>query len=395
LPRSYLRKLKILEVFQKIVLKRALLCMVKTNPHDHTLYKLRLQELEKLAEVAGYKVVERVVQVRRREHSSFCVGKGKVDEIKDLIRDKNIDIVIFYNILKSNQKYNLEKAFEVQVIDRYDLILEIFDKSASDKISKLQIELARLTKAFPYEKLKAGIRYLTEHPGKKSMGEYAYHSVIKQLRKRIKRVKSELGVLREIHEKRIRERKEKGKPIICLTGFYGAGKTSIFNRLTGLSKPVTGRPFTTLSSKYYLINNHTLEMFIIDTIGFALDLDPRLVESFNLTLNDIKASDIVLLIVDISDPIGILLLKLKTSLQILRDLGVTHDKIILVLNKIDKINESEIKKKIVFLHGYISVFEYVLVSAKTGEGFEDLLNKIYRKLYETKPALLQVASDTT
>ncbi|RLE94217.1 MAG: GTPase HflX [Thermoprotei archaeon] len=370
--------------------------MVKTDPHDHTLYKIRLTELAQLAEVAGYKVVDTVIQVRRREHSSYCLGKGKVQEVKELVKKLEIDTVIFYNILKSNQKYNLEKQLNVEVIDRYDLTLEIFDKSASDKISKLQIELARLTKAFPYEKLKAAVKYLVEHPGKKSMGEYAYHSVIKQLRKRIKKVRKELEALIEIHEKRIRERKEKGKPIVCLTGYYGAGKTSIFNALTGLNKPVTGKPFTTLSSKYYLISNHTSELFIIDTIGFALDLDPRLIDSFKLTLNDIKASDIVLLIVDISDPLGLLLLKLKTSLNILKDLGITYDKIILVLNKIDKISEEELKQKLVFLHPYMSIFTYVLVSAKTGRGLDELLAKIENKLSEHKaPTLRQEVGGTT
>ncbi|MEM3715114.1 MAG: hypothetical protein QXF82_09230, partial [Nitrososphaeria archaeon] len=165
---------------------------VKTDVHDHILYKLHIEDLSNMARSIGYEPVGVVIQTMPKENVSFLFGSGKVNELKTKIREDGIEALILYNIMNSIQKLNLERMLNVKVLDRYDLTLEIFDQNASDKISKLQIELAKLLKFMPYEKLKASIRYFKNKPGPKSSGEYAYHKTIGQLKRRINQLENEI-----------------------------------------------------------------------------------------------------------------------------------------------------------------------------------------------------------
>ena len=138
-------------------------------------------------------------------------------------------------------------------------------------------------------------------------------------------------------KRQIENRKKLGYPTICIAGYYNAGKTSLFNALTGEHKPVSDRPFTTLSSKYSkrYIDPQTTVMFI-DTIGFVLDLDHRLIKSFQINFEDIRSADVVILLFEITDPPLTLQLKLSEGISLLRDIGVPTDRLILVFNKVDK-----------------------------------------------------------
>jgi len=365
-----------------ISMKSALLCMLKTNPHDHVLYRMRLGELESLAETAGYTVLERVIQVRRKEAVDYVFGKGKVDELKELVDAKGVETTIFYNILSSKQQYNLEKYLRVRVIDRYDLTLEIFDLASVDELSKLQILWARLVKAFPYRRLGASIKYKIgrEHPSFMSLGEYPYHSSLKALTGEIKKVEERIEKQRVLRMEQLENRKRLGVPIICITGYYSAGKTSLFNALTGLNKPIGSKPFTTLSSKYHLSSHSRQDIFYVDTIGFVNDLDPRLIQAFQLTLNDVTASDLVLLVLDISDPTPIMKLRLETCQEILEFLGIRIDRVILVLNKVDRLLESDVVERFHALEDNVRVYPWVLISARERIKLEDLTNMIYEKL---------------
>ncbi|MBO3842380.1 MAG: GTPase HflX [Candidatus Brockarchaeota archaeon] len=371
---------------------RAWLCMVKTDPHDHHLYRIRLGELRELSIAAGYSVAGSTIQVSPKENVAYMLGRGKLEEVKQQAAENSVESVIFYNVLTSKQKYNLEKTLGLEVLDRYDLTLKIFEISSSDRLSKLQIRLARLLKEIPYRKLLASIRFKTgrEHPGPRSLGEYAYHETVASLLKRRSMIQAEIEKRRLEKLSQLKRRREMGVPTVCITGYYNAGKTTLFNALTNLSKPVSPRPFTTLTSKYYLLPHRKLEVFLVDTIGFVLDLDPRLIASFSLTLDDIRLSDLVILTVDVSDPSDLLLLRIKTCLDILKSLSVEDRRILVVFNKCDlAAGSEEVKLKIDRAYPIIHNLPYCLVSARLRKGLDELMNQVASLLDNIAEPVLQ------
>jgi GTP-binding protein HflX len=357
--------------------------MVKTDPHDHHLYRIRLGELRELSIAAGYSVSGSTIQVNPKENVAFMLGRGKLEEVKQQVAENSVETVIFYNVLTSKQKYNLERILGVEVLDRYDLTLKIFEISSSDRLSKLQIRLARLLKEIPYQKLLASIRFKTgrEHPGPRSLGEYAYHETVASLLKRKSLIQAEIEKRRLERLLQLKRRRETGIPTVCITGYYNAGKTTLFNALTNLDKPVSPRPFTTLTSKYYLLPHRGREVFLVDTIGFVMDLDPRLIASFSITLDDIRLSDLVMLTVDVSDPSDLLLLRIKTCLDILRSLKVKDERILMVFNKCDLASGSqEVELKINRAYPLIHDLPYCVVSAKLRKGLDELMGLVVSRL---------------
>jgi len=368
---------------------KAWLCYIKTDPHDHALYKMRLEELAYLSKAAGFDIVGSSIQIRRREHPAFVVGRGKLDEIKQATSDDKVDAIIFYNVLTSKQKYNLTTSLGREILDRYDLTLRIFDLSSSDKLSKLQITLAKLIKEIPYERLVASIRYKTgkEHPGPKSLGEYSYHEIVAGLLKRRSNLQEEISRKKREKLMQLSRRKRMNIPTACIAGYYSAGKTSLFNALTNLNKAVGPKPFTTLSSKYYLLPDGKRSLFVADTIGFVADLDPRLIASFSLTLEDIRASDIVILVVDVSDPIDLMKLRIETCLDLLRKLGIGDRKIVLAFNKCDLLTgQNELQERVEELSPTIKELVHCGISAKTREGLKELMMLISSLLIEEAEA---------
>ncbi|MFX1491316.1 MAG: GTPase, partial [Promethearchaeota archaeon] len=285
-----------------------------------------------------------------------------------------------YNVLSSMQKHNLQKELGVPVIDRYEVVLQVFDREARDRVSKLQLELARLQKSYPFIKVTESERLLKERParrGGRGPGEYAYHAQLRQLRKRVAKVTSELARYRLEHQRRRQKRYELKVPMVCFVGCYNAGKTSLFNALTGADKEVSDRPFTTLASKWSMATNP--EMFFVDTIGFGLDLDPELISAFQLNLDDMRGSDILLLVVDLSDPVELLKMKIKSSLEILKETGIDTERILVVLNKVDLIARELAAEAASFIQDDYGL-PSVLVSAETEWNLDELTRRI-RRLY--------------
>lgn len=361
---------------------RALLGFVRTDPHDHMVYKAQLSDLAGIARAAGYEPVDTITQLLGKETVNFVFGRGKVEEMRRRVREVGAEALVVYNTLSSAQKLNLEKALKVKVVDRYELALEVFSLNASDKLSKMQIELARLIKSYPYEKLRASIRFVRDRPGPKSLGEYAYHSVLGQIKRRIKQLEEELEKARQIRLAQLAKRKELGIPVIALAGYYGAGKTSIFNALTKLKRPVLGRPFTTLSSKYFAVYRETPFM-LVDTIGFAMGLDPDVIHAFRLTLDDIRQSDAVILVVDISDEVPIVQLRTKTCLGILKTLGIGRGKVVVAGNKVDLVNGG-LEEKLNVLRHMAAGCDVVLTSAANKQNLWELAKVAALKALERR-----------
>ncbi|MFW9831404.1 MAG: GTPase HflX [Candidatus Thorarchaeota archaeon] len=354
--------------------------MLRRNIHDHVEWPVKLEEFVRLGEAAGFEVIETVLQTRMHAHGGYLFGRGKVSEIATLVELENIEAVAVYNELTSMQKYNLQREVGVPVFDRYEVVLQVFDQEARDRVSQLQLELARLQKSYPFVKITESERLLKEHParrGGRGPGEFAYHAQLRGVRKRIAKVISELNRYRQQNRRRMRKRRELGVPLVCVVGCYNAGKTSLFNALTGAEKEVSDRPFTTLASKWSMAGNP--EIFFVDTIGFALDLDPELISAFKLNLDDMRDADILLLVVDIADAHQVLKMKLESSLSILNATGIENARILIVLNKTDLVDNSVEEDIISFIETQYG-FGTIGISALSDSNQDDLVFQI-RELY--------------
>ncbi len=359
---------------------RVITGMVKTNVHDHYLFKIQMGELESLLRALGYRIMERIIQVRPKPTVDYIFGKGKVEEIRARVRALEPDAFVIYNTMTSKQKWNLERVLGVEVIDRYDVTLMIFREAARDILSKLQIELAALEKSFPYIKLSASMKYKKMRAGFRGGGEYAYHKQVRAVQKRMKILRRKIDKLSAHKEMEILRRLKDGSKISVLTGYYNAGKTSLFNALTGFDKPTSDMPFTTLSSKYGVVGD---SIYVVDTIGFVLDLDPRLIASFKINLLDIEYSQRPILVVDISDKDLLMRIKLRESVKILESIGKDLSNMVIAANKVDKVEQGEVDQKLKIIKEVIgSSIPIIPVSAKEGIGLDELVEEISGKRSE-------------
>ncbi|MGQ4892341.1 MAG: GTPase [Candidatus Njordarchaeia archaeon] len=299
------------------------------------LWRIKFNEFKKLASIFGYDIVSEIVQVKEKPLSSTLFGRGKIQEIRDIIEDTNAEFFLVYNTLKSIQKLNLERYLGVKVIDRYELTLEIFLENASDNISKLQIELAQIEKEIPYLKMRTRLRYSKDRPYFGAGGEYDYVPKLAEVRKRKRRIREEIERLRREKINQILRRKERGFKITTIVGYYNAGKTSLFNLLTNSDKKVSDIPFTTLESKYSKLI-YSDNILAVDTIGFVLDLDPKIIKSFEINVDDMRFADVLLITLDVSDETRLLDLKFDTVYKILKNVNALQGKkIVIAANKID------------------------------------------------------------
>ncbi len=361
--------------------KKAIICMLKTNVHDHELWKLQLDEIKKLAEAINYDIVDVIIQTKLHPNPTYIFGKGKIQELKERIAELDVKTIIFWNNLNSKQALNLITTLsvngEMDVKDLYDLTLEIFDKQATDKTSKIQIQLARTRKQLPLYKLQANIVYNKDKANFRGPGEYGFHSKIKSYDKQIASLRQEISKLKDAKIKNIQNRKKRlyNSKYICIVGHYNAGKTTLFNKITGLEKEISDKPFTTLSSKYGRYKQGK-DLFFIDSIGFVLDLDPRLIKSFELNLLDMLNADKMLYIIDASEEKSLLFHKTRYGLDLLKAIGINIlEKVVIVFNKIDKLENSEeyINKLVEEYPDPFKVLPYLNLSSEKGINIDDLI----------------------
>ena len=303
-----------------------------------------------MAESAEYTIVDRMEQVRKPD-SRYQIGAGKVQELAQLVKETGTERVIFDNPLKPVQAFNLAKATGVEAIDRFQLILEIFARRATTKEAKLQIKLARLRYELTHAKEKVRLARKEEQPGFMGLGAYevdVYYEAVKRQVQSIRRKLKKIGKKRLLHRER---RAELGFQSISLAGYTNAGKSSLFNVLTDQEAPVDDALFTTLSTKTRVVEITRKKFLLTDTVGFIDRLPLILIEAFHSTLEETIYSDLILLVVDVSEGISLIGKKLSCCLETISQIGATGIPMITVLNKIDLLSEAELDRKLENLKG--------------------------------------------
>ncbi|MGD8545198.1 MAG: GTPase HflX [Candidatus Bathyarchaeota archaeon] len=336
-----------------------------------------LEELESLAESAGYTVIGRLEQIRQQD-SRYQIGSGKVQELARLVEENNAQRTIFDNQLKPVQAYNLAKATAVEAIDRFQLILEIFARRATTNEAKLQIQLARLRYELTRAKERVRLAKKEEQPGFMGLGAYEVDVYFETVKRRIQSIRNKL---RRIRKRRILHRKrrtELGFQSISLAGYTNAGKSSLFNSLTEEEVLVDEGLFTTLSTTTRLVKILEKKILLTDTVGFIDRLPLKLIEAFNSTLEETIYSDLILLVVDVSEPIDLIKKKLSCCLQTIAQIGASGIPKMTILNKIDLLSETELSQKLITLNKETQ--KLLPVSALYRSNLKMLKQEIQRKL---------------
>ena len=322
-------------VEQKETKEKVILVGCHTNGDDDARFDYSMEELGALTETAQGEVIASVVQKRDRVHPATYIGKGKVEELKALVEELEADIVIFNDELSPSQKRNLGSEMEARIIDRTQLILDIFAQRARSKEGKLQVELAQLQYMLPrlagqgtaLSRLGAGI-------GTRGPGETKLESDRRHIRRRIDDIKSQLSVIVQ-HRDRYRERRKKNKTFqVAIVGYTNAGKSTLFNRLSEAESYEENQLFATLDPMTRkLILPRGFLALITDTVGFIQDLPTTLIAAFRSTLEEVKEADLLLHVVDMSNPDYYQ--HEKTVKKLLDDLEVKDIPQITVYNKRD------------------------------------------------------------
>ena len=337
--------------------KTAVLLVRQSPGRSFDPYKMK--ELVGLARAAGYRVLAEISQRRGRDHL-FQMGRGKIEEALSYRPQK----LIFYNPLSPSQVYNIRSTFGAPVLDRFNLILEIFSCRAFTREAKLQVELARLSYDAPQVRSALALKKRGEQPGFRGAGAYE-QSMYHDIRARMAKIRSELSSVEDKGESRRQRRREQGFDLVALAGYTNAGKSTLLNCLTGSEVRVQDQPFTTLSPTTRALDVLGRRVLLTDTVGFIDDLPHFLIKAFRSTLSEISEADLVLLVADISDPIDLLRRKLIASHKALWDCNVASP-IITVLNKADRLNEREAALKAEMVR---DLTPYpILASAVTGQG---------------------------
>ena len=382
---------------------KAILIGVITPESSESECLTSLDELERLADTAGISSAARLYQNRTSPDTATYIGKGKLDEAKNIIAANEINIAIFDDELSPSQIKNIEKvlneqsSFYIEVIDRTMLILEIFEKHAHTSEGKLQVEIAQLRYTMPRltGKGKAMSRLGGGGGGagagaRRGSGETKLEIDRRNIKSRIATLEEEIKQL-EISRGVMRSRREKtGIPNIAIAGYTNSGKSTLLNYLTDAGILAENKLFATLDPTTRKLKLPAgTEVLLTDTVGLIRKLPHHLVRAFKSTLDEINYADIILLVADISDPEHQNQLEVAKSL--LTELGISDKPIVTVYNKIDAAGGEQTPLP-PFQKGADgnSDIPEVYISAKTGEGIEGLLNKIQEVLEQQRKAVVFV-----
>ncbi len=287
-----------------------------------------------LVRTALYEPIE-IVRVRGRT-TPYYIGRGKLEELRSLVDGKVGDLtLIVFDDLKPRESYGISKTLGIRVIDRVQLILEIFALHAGSQEAKLQIELARMKYELPLVRELVRRSKMGELPGFLGPGRYAIDEYYRLMRRRIVAISRKLEELRERRRRERLSRRRTRLPHVAIAGYTNAGKTTLFNKITLESKPTGDTFFTTISPKSKRGRLLGREAIFVDTVGFIKNVPPQIIEAFYATLEEIVDADAIILVYDVSEDWARIRRRLEGSIEILRELGVSGKPVILAANKAD------------------------------------------------------------
>ncbi|MGD9721379.1 MAG: GTPase HflX [Pirellulales bacterium] len=353
-----------------VVSEAAVLVGVLLPQHQHQ--DEPLEELQGLATTAGSRIVGTLVQRRQTPDMTTYLGKGKVDELKQLVAAKDADVILFDNDLSPAQTRNLEEATGVKVLDRSELILDIFASRAKTFQARLAVELAQLQYSLPrlkqmwthLSRLKMGI-------GMRGPGEKQLEVDRRLVEKRIADLRNDLRAIERRKEREVAARSD--RMTVSLVGYTNAGKSTLLNALTGSDVLTENRLFATLDTR---TRRWQLPgwgpVLLSDTVGFIRDLPHHLIASFKATLEESRQADLLLHVADASNPAA--LEQIAVVYQVLEELDIQAKDTLLVLNKADVADRGQIA---VLMSRYPRA---IAISAKSGQGIAELSNAVSRAL---------------
>mgnify|MGYP005917774709 CR=1 FL=1 len=355
--------------------ERIILVGVETAEGDDT--RQSLEELEELGQTAGAVTVGMVIQKRERMHPGTYIGKGKIEEVAQLVRSRQADTVVCDDELSPAQLRNLSDALDVKVIDRTVMILDIFAKHATTNEGKLQVELAQLRYRSSHligerselSRLGGGI-------GTRGPGEQKLEQDRRLIRNRISQLKKELEQVTRTRTLTRKKRQENSIPVVAIVGYTNAGKSTLLNYLTGAGVLSQDKLFATLDPTTRKLTTEEGEEFLLtDTVGFIRKLPHHLIQAFRSTLEEAKYADIILHVVDASNPQ--MDMQMHIVYETLKQLQVTDKIIVTVFNKMDQLDSDVILKD-------LSADYQVKISARTGENVDSLLDTLEEILRNQK-----------
>ncbi|AIC16087.1 GTPase HflX [Nitrososphaera viennensis] len=359
-----------------------------TYPYDEA-----ISEAVSLADAAGYRV-EKIVTQKHITKSRYGIGRGKAEEVKAIAEEIQPEVIVFDEVLKPSQTYNLASVCKKEVIDRERLILEIFERRASTTESKTQIKLAQLRYDMTRAREAVRLAKAGEQPGFYGLGKYEADTYLLDIKNRAQALKKKLEkevTKRQLHRN---QRAKAGLMSVSLAGYTSAGKTTLFNALTGETKSTAASVFTTLSTFTRAIDLDGDKVLLLDTVGFISKLPAYMIDAFKSTLEELSYASLVFLVIDISEPVLEIRRKLASSLEVIREFEVPETRIVYVLNKVDRTTVEDAFDKAGQL-GLLASRRVLPVSAKTGYNMDQLKSLARSLLFETERVVQDDNEKTT
>lgn len=336
--------------------------------------EVSMEELAALVETAGGESVAIVMQSRPSPDPRSFIGDGKVRELKELIEANDCDLAVFDNELSPSQMRVLGEELGVKVLDRSGLILDIFAQRARTREGQLQVELAQYKYLLP--RLTGMWSHLVRQTasggsspiGTRGPGETQLETDRRHIRRKIQKLEEELAAVRKVRSTQRRKREKNAMPVVALVGYTNAGKSTLLNCLTGSDIPANDRLFDTLDTTTRRLRiDETQEVLLSDTVGFIRKLPTHLIEAFKATLEELSYADVLLHVIDISNPEWVE--QARVVDRLILQLGAQPTPCIRVYNKCD---------------AYIGILPHgedvVCISAKSGEGAAELVEKLSKML---------------
>lgn len=355
-----------------------------------------LDELEELVKAANGIVISRVIQRKDKLHAAHFIGKGKAEEIKNYCEELDITTVVFNDELSGAQLRNLEKLIDRKIVDRTNLILDIFASRASSKEGKLQVKLAQMKYRLP--RLVGFRDYLSREGGgigTRGPGEQKLETDRRHILKEIDNIEKQLKEIEQIREVKRKQREGSNLPIVALVGYTNSGKSTLLNRLIELNEDseeskqvfVKDMLFATLDTSLRRSKLPNGQNFLLtDTVGFVSKLPTNLIEAFKGTLEEVKYADLLIHVVDASNKD--LDIQIDTTMRIMKDLKVLDKPMITVFNKMDQANLDNLK------YDKELIKNEIFISAKNDLNLDKLMELVEKNLpQEYKAVTLRIPYD--